>query len=116
LLIRQRRKTLGISQSDLSEAIGVSFQQVQKYERGANRVSASTLYRIAIALNCTPADFFAGLPLLEGSAEDPLGLGEVGREFFAEDGGIDLARAYVRLPPVLRRALVASAKAMAKAD
>ena len=51
--IRVRRKWLGVSQSTLAEHLGVSFQQVQKYERGANRVSASMLVRIAQRLDTT---------------------------------------------------------------
>lgn len=56
--IRLRRKALGISQSKLADAIGVTFQQVQKYERGANRVSASSLAKICKALDMTPNDVF----------------------------------------------------------
>jgi transcriptional regulator with XRE-family HTH domain len=51
--IRTRRRQLGLSQSDLAEKLGVSFQQVQKYERGANRVAASTLVAAAGALGVT---------------------------------------------------------------
>ena len=52
--IRARRKEIGMSQTELGKAIGVSFQQVQKYERGWNRVAASTLFRIAKALQTDP--------------------------------------------------------------
>ena len=54
--IRQRRRALKISQEALAEAIDVTFQQVQKYERGANRVSASCLYEICRMLKCHPSD------------------------------------------------------------
>ena len=57
-MLRERRK---MSQTALGEAIGVSFQQVQKYERGANRISASTLFQIARTLGVKPADFFEGI-------------------------------------------------------
>jgi transcriptional regulator with XRE-family HTH domain len=57
-LLRERRK---MSQTALGDRIGVSFQQVQKYERGANRISASALYQIARALEVKPADFFEGI-------------------------------------------------------
>ena len=57
-MLRERRK---MSQTALGEAIGVSFQQVQKYERGANRISASALFHIARTLGVSPADFFEGL-------------------------------------------------------
>ena len=55
LRIRMRRKEMGISQERLAEALGITFQQVQKYERGANRVSASKLYEIAAALRAPVA-------------------------------------------------------------
>ncbi len=54
--IRQRRRALKISQEALAEAIDVTFQQVQKYERGANRVSASCLFEICRTLKCHPSD------------------------------------------------------------
>jgi transcriptional regulator with XRE-family HTH domain len=56
--IRARRRHLGMSQTDLAEALGLTFQQVQKYERGINRVSASMLARAAKALSCRPGDLF----------------------------------------------------------
>jgi transcriptional regulator with XRE-family HTH domain len=59
--IRMRRKVLGVSQERLAEALGLTFQQVQKYERGANRVSASKLYEIARFLAAPIAYFFEGL-------------------------------------------------------
>jgi transcriptional regulator with XRE-family HTH domain len=59
--IRQRREALGLSQTWLGEQIGLSFQQVQKYERGRNRVSASTLVAIAGALSTSSAALLAGL-------------------------------------------------------
>src|SRR5579884_660298 len=59
--IRMRRKSLGVSQERLADSLGLTFQQVQKYERGANRVSASKLYEIARALQTSVAYFFDGL-------------------------------------------------------
>jgi transcriptional regulator with XRE-family HTH domain len=57
-LLREKRK---MSQTALGDRIGVSFQQVQKYERGTNRISASALFQIARALEVLPADFFEGI-------------------------------------------------------
>jgi transcriptional regulator with XRE-family HTH domain len=57
-LLRERRK---MSQTALGDSIGVSFQQIQKYERGANRISASALFHIAKSLGVSPCDFFDGL-------------------------------------------------------
>src|ERR1700679_3443460 len=59
--IRLRRRMQGVSQEKLAAALGLTFQQVQKYERGANRVSASKLYEIASALRAPIAYFFDGL-------------------------------------------------------
>lgn len=64
--IRQRRKGLEVSQEQLATMLGITFQQVQKYERGANRVSASRLWDIARALECEVADFFEGLDDAQG--------------------------------------------------
>jgi transcriptional regulator with XRE-family HTH domain len=60
--IRTMRRALGMSQNTLAKQLGLTFQQVQKYERGSNRVSASKLYEIARVFSVPPADFFDGLP------------------------------------------------------
>lgn len=65
--IRLRRKVLGVSQESLAADLGLTFQQVQKYERGANRVSASKLYEIARSLQTTTSYFFEGYNDPEGS-------------------------------------------------
>lgn len=63
--LRMRRTILGMSQSDLGDSIGISFQQVQKYERGSNRISASKLWDFSRALKVTPSYFFDGFPVEE---------------------------------------------------
>lgn len=60
--IRMRRVLLGLSQQSLGKVLGVTFQQVQKYEGGANRVGASRLYRVAQALEVSPQYFFEDMP------------------------------------------------------
>jgi len=57
-VIRDRRAALGLTQAELGKAIGVTFQQVQKYERGVNRVAAATLLKVADALQCSVADLY----------------------------------------------------------
>ena len=59
--VRLRRKELGVSQAWLADRLGLTFQQVQKYERGANRISASKLYQIASVLEVPITYFFEGL-------------------------------------------------------
>ena len=68
-LIRARRKALGISQAELGRRVGLTFQQIQKYERGTNRVSASTLYEIAVVLSMPVSGFF---PPSGGRKQDDL--------------------------------------------
>lgn len=106
--IRARRRSIGSSQSTLAQAIGVSFQQVQKYEGGANRVSASMMSRIAAHLGCRPADLMPG-----GDGGDAVPLDSA---FLSQAGGAELAKAFMSLPPKLRRAIVDLARAMAIAD
>jgi transcriptional regulator with XRE-family HTH domain len=89
--IRLLRKLRGLSQQALAEAAGVTFQQIQKYERGANRVSASMLSRIAGALDTPVAEMF-GEAGSGGGAID-----EVAR-LLAEPGALELLRAYIELP------------------
>ena len=60
--VRVRRLGLGMSQTKLGRAIGVTFQQVQKYENGANRIGASNLYKIAKALGVDVAFLYDGMP------------------------------------------------------
>lgn len=96
--IRDRRKGLKVSQSALAEALGVSFQQVQKYERGSNRVSASTLVRTARRLDTTVAD-------LVGEAAN----GRTDDDMFAKlaiPGATELLTAYAELEEASLRAAV----------
>jgi len=69
--IRQRRRLTGMTQQQLAECVGIKSQQIQKYETGANRVSASRLWEIAEALNVPVAQFFTGIRVGTGI---PVGL------------------------------------------
>lgn len=89
--LRERRTVLGISQQALGEALGISFQQVQKYERGANRLSAGRLWRVARVLDVGVDHFFQGLPGNPAEARRHGGLGQPEAPFNAADSG-DLAR------------------------
>jgi transcriptional regulator with XRE-family HTH domain len=64
--LKMRRVTVGMSQSKLGEALDITFQQIQKYEKGSNRIGASRLQELARVLNVTPAFFFEGAPASEG--------------------------------------------------
>ncbi|MEW5684646.1 MAG: helix-turn-helix transcriptional regulator [Pseudomonadota bacterium] len=97
--IRLARKTLRMSQQALAEAVGITFQQIQKYERGANRVSASMLARIAATLGVSVAELF-------GANDAARGLTDELADLLGEPGALDLLRAYAQLPRASRPALV----------
>lgn len=94
--VRLRRKVLGISQEALAGAIGLTFQQVQKYERGSNRISASKLYRIAKILTAPMNYFFDGVPDPDGDGMpmDATGDGPERRanDFLMTPEGVELAQ------------------------
>jgi transcriptional regulator with XRE-family HTH domain len=96
LRIRMRRKELGISQERLADSIGLTFQQVQKYERAANRVSASKLWEVARALNASIAYFYEGL------SETPEAPGsnlprETVQDFLMTPEGLELASSFPKI-------------------
>jgi transcriptional regulator with XRE-family HTH domain len=111
LAIRLRRKTSGYSQAALGDAIGVSFQQVQKYERGSNRISFSTLVRIADALGCTIADLVAEIKELDlGPAPN----GRMG-ELLAQPEAVAILEALAKIQSrQLRRAVVELARSLSR--
>ena len=87
--LRAIRRYAGMSQSGLADRLGITFQQVQKYEKGSNRVSASKLYEAAAVLRVEPGAFFDGLPATTEDADgettrDPLALLLCGRENVAQ--------------------------------
>ena len=109
--IRERRRALGMSQGDLARALGITFQQVQKYERGANRVSFSRLMQVVDALNCHLTDLTEGLDPERPSRE----IDQV-RRLISEDGAYELLEAYAALrSKPLQRALLQHAKVLAGA-
>ncbi|MBX3480125.1 MAG: helix-turn-helix transcriptional regulator [Caulobacter sp.] len=99
--IRARRKALGVTQEGLAEALALTFQQIQKYERGANRVSASKLFAIAEALETPVGWFFEGLET-GGHTAPAAGVAD---RLHAETGGREMADAWLALPPDARAAL-----------
>jgi transcriptional regulator with XRE-family HTH domain len=107
--IRLRRRMQGVSQEKLADALGLTFQQVQKYERGANRVSASKLYEIAAALRAPITYFFDGLAdPAENELGAPAGTAERSvHNFLMTTEGLELAKLFPEIPrgPVRRRLL-----------
>jgi len=100
--VRIRRRTMGISQEALAEQCGVSFQQIQKYENGANRISFSRLVQIARALKCRVVDL---MDVLDGPDRETTGdLDLLTR--MRTPGAIELLAAYEQMAPEARSALV----------
>ncbi|WP_089898991.1 helix-turn-helix domain-containing protein [Loktanella fryxellensis] len=102
--IRQRRWVTGITQQQLADAVGIKFQQIQKYETGANRVSASRLWDVAQALGVPVGFFFEGLDGAGSSPQDGTG---------QDKEVMLLLRALSAVPDVQRRRLIDLARAMA---
>ncbi|MGC9419286.1 MAG: helix-turn-helix domain-containing protein [Rhodovulum sp.] len=112
--IRHRRWLVGMTQQQLAEQIGIKFQQVQKYEVGANRVSASRLWDIARALDVPVSFFFDGLVKTNGhrAAELP---GSAPVDLLDDKEALDLIRYFHAIPEGQRRRLFDLACALSKA-
>ena len=108
--LKARRMMAGMNQTDLGKVAGITFQQVQKYERGANRVAAGHLYLFAQALKCTPNDFFDGLRV--NSKGVPTAETE---EFLVTNDAIYLFKAFVGLKDRERAAVLHFARSLAAA-
>ncbi|HWN49808.1 MAG TPA: helix-turn-helix transcriptional regulator [Xanthobacteraceae bacterium] len=109
--VRMRRMMLGMSQEKLGDALELTFQQVQKYEKGTNRIGASRLQQISQILQVPVAFFFEGAPHLVGGilpegaegAPSPTYVSD----FLATSDGLSLTKAFMRIPdPKLRRRIV----------
>ena len=107
--VRMRRMMLGMSQEKLGDALGLTFQQVQKYEKGTNRIGASRLQQISHILQVPVAFFFEGAPgpqrLRDGMGEAPSPA--YVSDFLATSEGLALTKAFMRIKqPKLRRRIV----------
>lgn len=109
--VRMRRIMLGMSQERLGEALGLTFQQVQKYEKGTNRVGASRIQQISEILEVPVSFLFEGSPGANGTGNSD-GFGESASpayvsDFLATSEGLALTRAFTRISsPKLRRSIV----------
>jgi len=116
--VRMRRMLAGVSQEKLGEALGLTFQQVQKYEKGSNRISASRLQQIAKMLDVPVAYFFDGaptddMPTAAGFA-DSSSTAYVS-DFLATSEGVQLTKAFVRIKDgKVRRRIVDLVEALAE--
>jgi transcriptional regulator with XRE-family HTH domain len=116
--VRMRRMMINMSQEKLGERLGITFQQIQKYEKGTNRIGASRLQQISAVLNVPPAFFFEGAPAPDG----PTGLSDVPSptyvsEFLATSEGLALTKAFMNVGDrKVRRRIVDLVEAIASEE
>ncbi|OYX14984.1 MAG: transcriptional regulator [Rhizobiales bacterium 32-66-8] len=117
--VRMRRMMVGMSQEKLGESLGITFQQIQKYEKGTNRIGASRLQQIATVLSVPVAFFFEGAP---ASSPELEGFGEAHSpsyvsDFLATSDGLALTRNFMRITDSkVRRRIVELVTAIAGED
>ncbi len=107
--VRQRRWMVGMTQQQLGDKVGIKFQQIQKYETGANRISASRMWDIAAVMEVPVSFFFEGI---DGQAPDT---GEARGDTFTDKEALDLVRTYYAIPEKQRRQLFDLARALGDA-
>jgi transcriptional regulator with XRE-family HTH domain len=111
--LRRRRRLLGLTQQQLATAVGIRFQQIQKYECGANRISAARLWQLAEALEIQIAYFYEGLAEAQARRDrEPQSSEGRGGEVMARKETMDLIRAYYQLGERPRRRLLDLAKSL----
>lgn len=124
--VRMRRVMLGMSQEKLGDALGLTFQQVQKYEKGTNRIGASRLQQISRTLDVPPAFFFEGAPSFEALAQAEAGQGmgfaedsntSYVADFLSTPEGLHLNLAFARIQdPKVRKRIVDLVSSLAGVD
>ena len=113
--VRMRRMLIGMSQEKLGEALKITFQQVQKYEKGTNRISASRLQQIANVLGVTVSFLYEGAPTeAEAGGFAESATPAYVADFVASHEGLQLMRSFTRIKdPRVRRTIVEHVKALA---
>ncbi len=108
--VRHRRWMVGMTQQQLAERVGIKFQQIQKYETGMNRVSASRLWDISEALDVPVGFFFDGLS--EGQTET---MDDLPADILADKEALELVRSYYAIPETQRKRLFELARVLSDA-
>ncbi len=113
--IRHRRWLVGMTQQQLAQKVGIKFQQIQKYETGMNRVSASRLWDIADAMSVPVAYFFEGATGADEMAPTAGANGGVPADILADKEALELIRSYYAIPENQRRRLFDLARVLSDA-
>ena len=108
--LRRRRRLLGLTQQQLATQVGIRFQQIQKYECGANRISAARLWQLAEALETPVSYFYDGLA--EAASRETANDERAGGEVYSRKETLDLIQAYYQLGERPRRRLLDLAKSL----
>jgi transcriptional regulator with XRE-family HTH domain len=111
--LRHRRWMVGMTQQQLAEKVGIKFQQIQKYETGMNRISASRLHDVAAALEAPVSFFFEGLDGQETPAEQTPAVAQ--GDLLADKEALELVRSYYAIPAEQRRRLFDLARVLSHA-
>ncbi|NKB28707.1 MAG: helix-turn-helix domain-containing protein [Rhodobacteraceae bacterium] len=111
--VRHRRWMIGMTQQQLAEGVGIKFQQIQKYETGMNRVSASRLWDISEALDVPVAFFFEGLDGAEDSETSAAASAQ--GDMLVDKEALELVRSYYAIPETQRRRLFDLARVLSDA-
>lgn len=121
--VRLRRMLMGISQEKLGEKLGLTFQQVQKYEKGVNRIGASRLFDLSNVLSVPIQFFYEDAPIAEARAQPASGFAEAAPadssiiEFLSTREGLELNKAFSRIvDPKTRRAIIELLRSLAGTD
>ncbi len=110
--VRHRRWLIGMTQQQLAERVGIKFQQIQKYETGANRISASRLWDIADALEVPVSFFFEGLQETTADESASAETATVPADLLGDKEALDLVRSYYAIPENQRRRLFELARVL----
>lgn len=112
--LRRRRRLLGLTQQSLGDMVGIRFQQIQKYECGANRISAARLFELSEALSVPIQYFYEGLM----SDDDPMGdnVEFIAPDVLSKKETMDLVRAYYSMGETPRKHLLDLAKSLENAE
>ncbi len=110
--IRHRRWLVGMTQQQLAENVGIKFQQIQKYETGMNRVSASRLWDIAASLSVPVSFFFEGLDGSESTSETVSQSSDIPLDILKDKEALELVRSYYAIPETQRRRLFELARVL----
>ncbi len=113
--VRHRRWMVGMTQQQLGDIVGIKFQQIQKYETGMNRISASRLWDIAQALDVSISFFFEGFETEGKVKEAPVVGMEIQRgDLLADKEALELVRSYYSIPEAQRRRLFDLARVLSE--